>query len=66
MPSLEQIRETRIKALAAWGREHRVLSKPLPYDRLLNHATRLWPCRHNKTLKSYAKTALILMRRQPE
>lgn len=65
MPTLEKIREERILELVAWGEKVAVLSKPLPFDRLYKRAVELWPNRTRKTLRSYAESALLNLRRVP-
>lgn len=65
MPTLEQIREERVLELVAWGEKVRVLSKPLPFDRILIRAVELWPSRTRKTLRSYARSALLIMNIRP-
>lgn len=61
MPTLEQIREERVLELVVWGKAVGVLSKTSPFDKLLTHATELWPGRTKKTLHSYAKSALLIL-----
>lgn len=65
MPSLEQIRDERVLELVAWGEAVKVLSKPLPFDKLLTRAVELWPGRTRKTLRSYAESALLILRARP-
>lgn len=65
MPTLEQIREERVMELVAWGQAAKVISKPLPFDRLLTRALELWPGRTKKTLRSYAESALLILRARP-
>lgn len=65
MPTLEQIREERVMELVAWGQASKVLSKPLPFDRLLTRAVELWPGRTRKTLRSYARSALLILTIRP-
>ncbi len=65
MPTLEQIREERVLELVAWGLAVKVLSKPLPFDKLLARAVKLWPSRTRKTLRSYAWSALLILRVRP-
>lgn len=65
MPTLEQIREERVLELVAWGRTVKVISKPLPFDRLFTRAVELWPSRTRKTLRSYARSAFLILRTRP-
>lgn len=65
MPTLEQIREERILELAMWGDKVKVLSKPLPFDRLYTRAVELWPSRTRKTLRSYSRSALLILKARP-
>jgi len=65
MPTLEQIREERVLELVAWGQAVKVISKPLPFDRLFTRAVDLWPSRTRKTLRSYARSALLILRVRP-
>ena len=65
MPTLEQIRQERILELVGWGQKVAVLSKPLPFDRLYTRAVELWPGRTRKTLRSYAESALLILKARP-
>lgn len=65
MPTLEQIRDERVLELVAWGDAIKVLSKPLPFDKLFTRAVELWPGRTRKTLRSYAESALLILRARP-
>ena len=65
MPTLEQIREERVQQLVRWGERVKVMSKPLPFDRLFKRALVLWPGRTRKTLRSYAGSAVLILKARP-
>jgi len=61
MPSLERIRKERISELVEWGKKVQVINDSLPYDRLLDRATELWPSLTRRTLESYVYSALQIL-----